>query len=213
MQGELGIELDTYLFKIGNGTDQWNDLAYGGLQGIQGPQGIQGIQGTQGIQGIQGVQGATGPIGTTGATGINWQGAWSDAVDYIDNDAVFYGDSSWFASGNPTVGEVPSQASAYWFPLALHGATGATGATGADGKTAYEVATLNGFIGSEGTWLESLKGADGANGIQGIQGIQGVKGDTGDSGVAFGVSPIVYTAETQSISLDLESLVIDGGTA
>lgn len=35
-QGEMGIELDTDLFKIGDGLTAWNDLGHGGLQGPQG---------------------------------------------------------------------------------------------------------------------------------------------------------------------------------
>jgi len=31
--GEMGIETDTNLFKIGNGSTAWNSLAYGGLTG------------------------------------------------------------------------------------------------------------------------------------------------------------------------------------
>jgi hypothetical protein len=42
--GELGIETDTNLFKIGSGTN-WVGTSYGGLQGITGPTG-----GTEGIQ-------------------------------------------------------------------------------------------------------------------------------------------------------------------
>lgn len=95
----------------------------------------QGLQGIQGIQGVQGIQGETGAVGPTGATGINWQGAWSSSVDYTDNDAVFYNNASWFASGNPTLGEVPSAESLHWFPLALQGATGATGPQGPQGET------------------------------------------------------------------------------
>lgn len=37
--GEIGLEKDTGLFKIGTGILPWNDLAYGGLQGVQGPPG------------------------------------------------------------------------------------------------------------------------------------------------------------------------------
>ena len=63
-----------------------------------------------------------------------------------------------------------------------------TSNSGADGKSAYQIATANGFIGTEVQWLASLKGADGtigvngATGPQGPQGIQGVKGDTGLQG-------------------------------
>jgi hypothetical protein len=31
--GEMGIETDTDLFKIGDGTTAWNSLAYGGIEG------------------------------------------------------------------------------------------------------------------------------------------------------------------------------------
>ena len=34
-EGELGVEVDTGKFKIGNGTDPWDDLAYGGAGGIE----------------------------------------------------------------------------------------------------------------------------------------------------------------------------------
>jgi hypothetical protein len=39
---ELGLEIDTDLFKIGNGVDNWNDLPYGGLRGFVGSQGEKG---------------------------------------------------------------------------------------------------------------------------------------------------------------------------
>lgn len=47
--GELGIELDTHTFKIGDGTLRWNALPYGGLQGPPGPAG--GTPITPGIPG------------------------------------------------------------------------------------------------------------------------------------------------------------------
>ena len=56
---EMGIETDTYQFKIGDGVHNWNDLPYGGLQG---PTGLTGPTG-------QGDTGPSGPTGDTGATG------------------------------------------------------------------------------------------------------------------------------------------------
>lgn len=38
--GEMGIELDTKQFKIGDGTTRWSLLPYGGLQGPVGPAGL-----------------------------------------------------------------------------------------------------------------------------------------------------------------------------
>jgi hypothetical protein len=39
------------------------------------------------------------------------------------------------------------------------------------------------------------------------------KGDTGSLGVLSATSPIVYNSGSSTISLDQDSLVIDGGTA
>jgi hypothetical protein len=37
--GEMGLETDTDLFKIGNGSTAWNSLGYGGIAGPEGPAG------------------------------------------------------------------------------------------------------------------------------------------------------------------------------
>lgn len=88
----------------------------------------------RGAQGIQGIQGETGPIGPTGATGIEWKGVWSPTEDYVDNDAVYWNGSSWFASGNPVIGEEPTLSAQHWFPLAIQGATGPQGIQGEPGS-------------------------------------------------------------------------------
>ena len=49
------------------------------------------------------------------------------------------------------------------------------------GKSAYEVALLNGFKGTEEEWLLSLKGDKGDKGVKGDKGDQGNKGDQGDA--------------------------------
>lgn len=87
----------------------------------------------RGDKGEKGDTGATGATGPTGATGLNWQGTWSSTTDYVNDDAVYYNGSSWFAAGDPTVGEIPQIGATHWMPLALQGATGATGATGPQG--------------------------------------------------------------------------------
>ncbi|UUV25841.1 MULTISPECIES: hypothetical protein [Lysinibacillus] len=46
----------------------------------------------------------------------------------------------------------------------IKGEKGDTGATGEDGKSAYEVAVVNGFIGTQEQWLASLKGEKGDKG-------------------------------------------------
>lgn len=87
------------------------------------------------------------------------------------------------------------------------GPQGEVGQNGSDGLSAYDIAVLNGFVGSETDWLESLRqgpvgpkgdkgdkgdpgepGKDGKDGEQGAigprgpQGIQGEKGDQGPPG-------------------------------
>jgi len=46
----------------------------------------------------------------------------------------------------------------------IKGEKGDTGATGDDGKSAYEVAVVNGFVGTQEEWLASLKGEKGDKG-------------------------------------------------
>lgn len=58
-EGEMGIETNTGLFKVGNGSTAWNSLPYGGIQGAQG---VQGIQGPPGIQGPVGQANFSGDI-------------------------------------------------------------------------------------------------------------------------------------------------------
>jgi|GEM_PF-2770618 len=51
------------------------------------------------------------------------------------------------------------------------GATGATGATGTNGLSAFQIATNNGFSGTEAQWLVSLEGTDGNDGNNGTNGL------------------------------------------
>ncbi len=70
--GEVGIETDTDLFKIGNGTQAWTLLAYGGLRGFTGSSG--GGSGSVGYTGSQGAVGFTGS-GFTGSQGVGFTGS------------------------------------------------------------------------------------------------------------------------------------------
>lgn len=63
---------------------------------------------------------------------------------------------------------------------ALQGTT--SGGSGTDGKSAYEIAVLNGYAGTEAEWLDSLQGEVGPQGIQGVQGVQGPTGNDGAQG-------------------------------
>jgi len=79
LNGELGINTDTYQFKVGDGISRWLILPYNGLYGDYGATGPTGegkeantgATGFTGGTGFQGPMGpsATGPTGSTGPTG------------------------------------------------------------------------------------------------------------------------------------------------
>jgi len=60
--GEMGINLDTYQYKLGDGIKTWAQLPYAGIAGPTGPGGANVSSGT-------GTTGTTGPVGFTGLTG------------------------------------------------------------------------------------------------------------------------------------------------
>lgn len=62
-------------------------------------------------------------------------------------------------------------------PSGDDGEDGAAGNDGANGLSAYDVAVVNGFAGTESEWLASL---------------HGVKGDQGDDGIA-GMATVTYS--------------------
>ena len=81
-----------------------------------------------------------------------------------------------------------------------NGSTPSGGGSGKDGKSAYEIAVLNGFSGTEQEWLESLKGDSANIGENGNWFI----GDT-DTGVsAMGVTS--YNDLTDKPTLNGESI-------
>lgn len=84
-----------------------------------------------------------------------------DGVDGKDGSVVTMGDNgNWFIDG------IDSQKP--W--KGLTGDPGPIGLTGEPGKSAYDVAVMNGFSGTEAEWLASLKGKDGVDGEPGKNG-------------------------------------------
>ena len=77
-EGELGLETDTGLFKIGNGSDTYTSLDYGGLSG------------------------PTGPTGATGAGGGILYNAIA-TLDVSNNGSGAYQFNSHYSGDNPTV--------------------------------------------------------------------------------------------------------------
>jgi hypothetical protein len=151
-----------------------------------------------------GPTGPQGPIGVTGATGIEWRNAWDSSTDYVNNDAVFYLGASWFASGDPTVGEIPETSSTHWYPLALQGIQGIQG----DAATVAVGTVTTGNAGSSTIITNS-----GTNGAA-VFDFTVPRGDTGSLGSLNGVAPIVYNSGASEISFDHAAIeYIDGGTA
>ena len=146
------------------------DQGIQGIQGDQGPQGDQGIQGVkgdtgdqgpQGIQGIQGIQGNTGPKGDTGSTGPKGDTGLTGATG---------------AKGD--TGDTGPMG-----PKGDMGPAGADGYNGTNGISAYQVAVVNGFTGTEAEWLASLEGPQGPAGADStVPGPQGQTGATGPAG-------------------------------
>lgn len=106
-----------------------------GADGAPGPQGVQGVQGAIGPQGPQGDPGEKGDTGATGAKGATF-------IPVVDAN----GNISWTNDGgltNPAT-------------VNIKGPTGATGSKGADGKSPYQIASANGYTGTEATFNAAL---------------------------------------------------------
>jgi hypothetical protein len=161
-----------------------------GASGQAGPQGVAGIQGPIGPTGPQGIQGPIGPAGAAGPQGIQ-------GLTGLQGPAGVAGETGQQGPIGPT-GPQGIQG-----PIGLTGAMGPqgpTGATGANGNSAYEIAVLNGFVGTETQWLLSLVGATGATGPQGLAGSQGIQGLTGPNGFNTLTKTTIETAGTNCIN-------------
>jgi hypothetical protein len=181
--GDPGLDgLSAYEVAIDNGfvgtEAEW-------LVSLVGPQGETGETGPQGEQGIQGIQGEQGEPGTPGEAGADGLSAYEIAVA----DGFVGTESEWLASlvgaqgPQGEVGETgPQGAQGIQGETGPQGEQGETGAQGDDGLSAYEIAVENGFVGTEGEWLESLIGPEGPQGIQGETGPQGEVGEQGPQG-------------------------------
>jgi hypothetical protein len=100
--GELAIETDTRLFKIGNGVTGWNLLPYGGLQGYTGVTGFTGFTGlgSTGVTGFQGTQGPTGPGGGGGGSvSITGSTAYGNILTVATGGAGIFGNSNFVVAG------------------------------------------------------------------------------------------------------------------
>lgn len=143
-EGEIGVELDTDLFKIGDGSTAWNDKGYAQ---IVGPKGDTGNQGPKGDTGDAGADGAD------GRTILNGSGAPAAELG-VDGD--LYLDTSVHAIYGPKTG------GSWGSGVSLIGPQGDKGDQGAQGDPG------TGNLNFEGDWTTAtvyhvndvLKGAD-----------------------------------------------------
>jgi len=130
--------------------------------------------------------------GIKGADGdITWQGEWSTATTYTQNEAVQYNGSAYVAlQGNSNL--IPSSNASSWSVMTSKGDTGATGATGSAGTVTIGTTTTgsaggNASVSNSGTSSDAVlsftlpKGASGTAGVQGSIGLTGATGAVGDN--------------------------------
>jgi Major tropism determinant N-terminal domain len=130
MQGELGVEVDTHKWKVGDGLLQWSALPY--VSGGPGPQGPQGAPGNDGPQGPLGPVGPAGPAirfrGTVATSSElpasgNQQG---DAFIVQYDDSLWMWDGAQWVSGGSIQGPQG--------PPGIQGPQGEQGAEGPQGE-------------------------------------------------------------------------------
>jgi hypothetical protein len=117
-EGELGLELDTGKFKLGNGTSTWTQLSYS--SGVQGP------------TGPAGVAGAAGPAGT-GITQVVQ--TWNSTTFYPKGTVIPYDDNNTYIALQDNTNKDPDLTPTYWAILIRGGSRGATGPAGTSGDT------------------------------------------------------------------------------
>jgi len=154
--GEMGINLDTYQYKLGDGVKTWIQLPYAGIAGPTGAPGPTISSST----GTTGATGSIGPTGLTGPTGISSTGVTGSVRIGFSG---FTGATGLSATGQTgTTGIIG--------PTGYTGVTGSTGATGPTG--------LAGAAGSRGP-TGSVGGITGATGSS-------ATGSTGPTGAGGG---------------------------
>jgi hypothetical protein len=165
------------------------------LDSLVGPEGPQGAQGTQGPEGPQGPAGSGVTIqGSDTYANLTAIGAPAEGDMWIQTDTAGGGspgdglvwDGSQWTNVGPIRGpegpEGPQGTQGIQGPAGVdglqgdQGIQGPAGADGADGDSAYQVAVIQGFVGTQQEWLDSLVGPEGPQGIQGIQGPAGADG-------------------------------------
>lgn len=175
--GELAVEGDTGLMKVGDGKHLYSELPYFN-RGEKGEQGEPGVKGETGAAlAIKGTKNSTADLPKTGQAGDAYM---------IGGDLYVWSDTTWTNVGR-VKGEVGQTG-----PQGPTGPRGPQGPTGAKGE--------KGDQGEQGP--RGFTGEQGANGIQGPRGETGPRGAKGDKG-----DPLKYTDLTQAQKQEMANMV------
>lgn len=208
--------------------------------GNTGPQGPQGLPGPQGQAGPKGDTGNTGPIGLTGDTGPQGVAGPQGATGNTGLTGPIgpagpqglqgpKGDTGSIGPQGPKGDQGDTGLTGSQGPV---GSQGLKGDAGSNGLTAYEIAQLHGYSGTEAEWLSSLVGLKGDTGDVGPMGPAGGELNVAeaptsrpltisDSGAIFsntGVSNYTYSLITGLTKITLQQsntgvLTVTAGTA
>ncbi len=175
--GELAVEGDTGLMKVGDGKHLYSELPYFN-RGEKGDTGEKGDKGETGAAlAIKGTKNSTADLPKTGQAGDAYM---------IGGDLYVWSDTTWTNVGR-VKGEVGQTG-----PQGPAGPAGPQGPTGAKGE--------KGDQGEQGP--RGFTGEQGANGIQGPRGETGPRGEKGDKG-----DPLKYTDLTQDQKQEMANMV------
>lgn len=175
--GELAVEGDTGLMKVGDGKHLYMELPYFN-RGEKGDTGEKGEKGETGAAlAIKGTKNSTSDLPKTGKAGDAYM---------IGGDLYVWSDTTWTNVGRVKgeIGKTGPQG-----PIGPRGPQGPTGAKGEKGDQGEQ--GPRGFTGEQG-----------ANGIQGPQGETGPRGEKGDKG-----DPLKYDDLTQDQKQEMANLV------
>ena len=175
--GELAVEGDTGLMKVGDGRRLYAELPYFN-RGEKGEKGDRGEKGDTGAAlAIKGTKNSTADLPKTGQAGDAYM---------IGGDLYVWSDTAWTNVGRVKgeVGQTGPQG-----PMGPRGPQGPAGAKGEKGD--------HGDQGPRG-----FTGEQGANGIQGPRGETGPRGEKGDKG-----EPLKYDDLTQAQKQEMANMV------
>ncbi len=129
------------------------------VEGVITVQGAKGDKGDPGKPGDPGEPGKPGSPGAVGPAGLNFVGLWASGSNYLEDDAVSYNGSSYFALNPITNSTVtPDVDTANWALLASQGAEGTPGEDGDKGDPGDPGAAGNGIASTLGEYYNTTTG-------------------------------------------------------